>query len=69
MIALIGMLIEAQPRLYQTQQGRIFAERVISADTNPPKVKDQVNMVYHYTGMKAAVIKFYERMCHEPITI
>jgi hypothetical protein len=56
MTALMGMLVEAQPRLYQTRQGRILAERAIAADTNPPKVKDQVNMVYHYTGMKAAVL-------------
>lgn len=53
---LTGMIMNAQIRLYQTEIGRILAKRAIHGELSPPKLKDQVDLVYKFMGMSVTVL-------------
>lgn len=53
---LTEIAISSQKQLYQTEIGRTLARIVISSDLNPPKIQDQIKLVYTYAGLKACYL-------------
>jgi len=50
----VRIVMSVQSRLHQTNVGRMWARRVISHNTYPQGLRDQLLMVYDYVGMKAS---------------
>lgn len=54
METLVKVAMNAQYHLHQTDIGRLWCRILLERSTFPEKLKDQILMVYKYSGMKAA---------------